>query len=446
MCEAGDELSQVIAANYEYALRAGLVIVREVDEAVAEDTMEEFYSLYARADLSPASILTDLRDRLRGWCGELPIPAHGSVTFITGGLPFGFAFPEVPTTHLFRYPDLGTAIVNGFAAEQSGTPGIQFAALVDPATTDSAEIAAAQSILAPRGVFVRTYPGSAANVTDIGRMIELLPYDLLLVATHCGDAPGYRWTYDFVDSEGLERHLVVDIALGVGRLPDPEMLAVTQFQRFVSLDGVPWNDRVAKAKLHVGTALMDYLERTKNDELQPTKKETVERVVGSSALAMYGGSNLIILPRPLAADGTPIVINNACVSWHMLAGSFTFSNARAYIGTLRDVMAGEAHDVIVRLLERHFQKPLPAALWSAQRDVYSDDPARRPYVATGVYTQWLRARRQDVVSYLVQRLQRTLAAWERLTEPDVELNRYKAIQEAVSYYRGELSHFLKLKA
>lgn len=49
---------------------------------------------------------------------------------------------------------------------------------------------------------------------------------------------------------------------------------------------------------------------------------------------MMADGNYIVMPRSLADEGTPIIINNACLSWHRLAGTFTFANARAYIGTL----------------------------------------------------------------------------------------------------------------
>jgi hypothetical protein len=199
---------------------------------------------------------------------------------------------------------------------------------------------------------------------------------LLLIATHCGDVSGYRWTYEFKDSEGHDRELVVDIALGVRQTPDPSMLAVRQFFRFVSLDGVDWSDAVAKQSLYVGTAISDYMDRTSRHELQPVKKDTVPRVFGSQVLKMHD-DNLILLPKSLADEGTPIVINNACVSWHRLAKSFTFSNARAYIGTLFPISPLEAQEVIIKLVEKHFAKPFPAALWSAQRDVYGTSH-RRP--------------------------------------------------------------------
>lgn len=83
-------------------------------------------------------------------------------------------------------------MINGFAAEQSDRPGIGFVALVDPETADAHEIAAAERLLPPRGAFIRTYYGPGANVSDVTSMMELLPYDLMIIATHCGDVGGFR--------------------------------------------------------------------------------------------------------------------------------------------------------------------------------------------------------------------------------------------------------------
>jgi hypothetical protein len=258
---------------------------------------------------------------------------------------------------------------------QPDTPGVGFVVLVDPKTTDAQEIEAAKRLLPPRGAFVRTYYREGANVRDVTDMIELFRYDLLIIATHCGDAPGYRWTYEFKDSEGVDRIFVVDIALGVGRTNDDNMLSVTQFIRFVSLDGVDWHDPQKSEKFYVGKSVLDFREMTRGHpphKLEPVKKETVPRVLGSAALKMHDQNMIMLplLPRALADEGTPIVINNACVSWHRLAKHFTFCNARAYIGTLFPVSQSEAQEAVVKLLDKHFGKPLPTALWSAQRDIY----------------------------------------------------------------------------
>ena len=168
--------------------------------------------------------------------------------------------------------------------------------------------------------------------------------------------------------KGIDRNLVVDIAIGVGQTDEANMLSVTQFIRFVSLDGVDWHDPEKKKALYVGKAILDYLARTRSSTapLEPIKKETVPRVVGSSALKMHD-HNLIVLPRALADERTPIVINNACASWHRLASNFFVGGARAYVGTLFPVTTSEAQEVIIKLLDKHVGKPLPAALWSAQQ-------------------------------------------------------------------------------
>lgn len=446
VCEQGEPLAEVIAANYAYALRAGLCLIPEISRDLCDALLEQFYSLYDDRTVAPRDALQNLRDRFRAMTGALPVPDQGSITFITGGLPLGFSVPEVPSTHLFKYPDLGIATINGLAAEQPDRQGIGFVALVDPETTEAQEIGAAERLLPPRGAFIRSYYGQGANVRDVNDMMELFPYDLMIIATHCGDVAGHRWTYEYTDSEGIDRTLVVDIALGVGRTDEANMLSVTQFIRFIALDGVDWNDPEKKKSLYVGRAILDFIDKTRSTtgQLKPVKKDTVPRVVGSSALKMYD-DNLIVLPRALADERTPIIINNACASWHRLASNFFVGGARAYVGTLFPVTTSEAQQVVIRLLEKHAHKPLPAAVWSAQREVYGDD-LRRPYVATGVYPQRLLVKRQDVIGRMVARLSGTLAGWRKTLNgiDPAETEKIRTVRKSIAYYERELVHFQEL--
>ncbi len=440
VCEDGEELSEVIAANYAHSLGAGLVIIPRPGAQESEALTEAFYGLYDRNSEEPQTArLQRLKARLRELCGDIPVHAGGSITFITKDLPYGFGFPEVPSTHLYKYPDLGISIVNGFAAEQPRTRGCNIAVLVDPETTDAPEIAAAAKTLSERGTFVRGYQGKGANVSAITDMAELFPYDLLIFATHCGDAPGYRWTYEYKDTEGLDRTLVVDIALSIGRSDDPDQLRVIQFQRFHSLDGVDWNDLEKKKNLHVGTAILDFIERTRGeDELQPTRKETISRVMGSAALKM-SDHNLSPIHQTIANKHTPIIINNACVSWHELSSRFFFAGARAYVGTLFEVGTSEAHDVALGILGKHFGKPLAHALWSTQNAVYGDG-LRRPYVVSGVYPLRLRVTTEETPLYIMQQLTEALAEWRaRLARvPPEDTFAAKRLGEIVTYYEREV--------
>jgi hypothetical protein len=206
-------------------------------------------------------------------------------------------------------------------------------------------------------------------------------------------------------------------------------------------------DRKAKENLHVGTAISDFmrLTRDKENELKPILKEHAARVFGAAALKM-ADHNLILLPKPLANSGTPIVINNACASWHRLAKTFTFCNARAYIGTLFPVTEAEAEEVIIKLLERHHDKPIAHALWSSQREVY-DSELRRPYVVTGVYPQTLRVKQHDM-ERTTSRIESSLRAHRRELAATSSENkeRQKAIAKAVAYYETQAAHFRELIA
>jgi hypothetical protein len=107
--------------------------------------------------------------------------------------------------------------------------------------TFSAAVLAEDDLFAERRVFIRIYQDRAANVRHVSEMIDHYPYDLLLIATHCGDSSGYK------DSEGLDRTFVVDIVIGLAHTDDPEVLSVTQFMRYILVDGVDWNDPQEKA-------------------------------------------------------------------------------------------------------------------------------------------------------------------------------------------------------
>lgn len=439
ICEAGDPLSEVIAANYAFALDAGLRLIPAVPDSEAAEILEAYYSIDDSRG-SQAETRQKLQVRLRALCGDFDLPRNGSLTFFTRKLPFGVAFSELPSTHLFTYPDLGGMVANGFASEQPKTRGVNVAVLVDPEKTRAPEIETATKILPKRRLFVRGYRGPGASVRAISEMVELFPYDLLIFATHCGDARGYRWTYQFNDSEGLKRELVVDVAIGVGQTDDPDRLDVAQFTRFHSLDGVDWTDSVAKEKLYVGKAILDYIERTRNDELQPVRKEPLDRVQMSAAMAMHD-HNLLAMPRALAEHGSPIVINNACVSWHELAGRFTFAGARAYIGTLYPVSDLEAESVVVKLLDKYWGKCLPHALWSAQNATYGAGGDRRPYVVTGVYPQRLRVTEENTPGQIMKRLVAARDSWKRQFIAINDEVARKRMQEFVQYYDRETENF-----
>lgn len=415
VCEEGEDHAQIVAANYAYSLGAGLQLIPSIPQDEAKSILDEFYLLYdsPNSTESPTDILERLKERLRRHLGYLQVRAGGAITFITRRVPYGFAFNEAPSTHLFSYPDLGITIVNALLEEQAHSPGVRIGVFVDPASVEATEAQVAIQTFQERGAYLRGLRGPVATVLYVDRTLELFPYDLLLISTHCGDAPGRRHTYEFTDSEGRARTLVVDLAVGFASQQGEDMADVTLFYSFVSLDGVPWDDPVKKASLYIGTAILDFMERDRNDRsFRPTESEDVKRVPGSAALRVYDGNYIPIL-RSLAAGRTPIVINNACASWHRLAIGFTVANARVYIGTLFSVTEGEAQEFISQVLQRHYGKPLAVAVWHAHNQVYGSS-VRRPYVMVGCHFQRLRVTPSDAPREIIRELAKSLNAWRRM--------------------------------
>ena len=123
VCEEGDDIAQVIAANYAFATGAGLHLIPETELWSEPRGTSKSFASYDNPHRSVSDTLTRLRQEVRELTGPVSIPAGGSITFITDELPLGFAFPQVPCTHLFIYPNLGISIVQGFLlAEQRDSP------------------------------------------------------------------------------------------------------------------------------------------------------------------------------------------------------------------------------------------------------------------------------------------------------------------------------------
>lgn len=435
VCEEGDLHAQVVAANYAYAYEADLVLIPEVVGDRADSLLAELYGVYEQRSVSATDAMQGVISELHLLSGLEPGEAT-SMTFFTAKLPWGFAYPEVPSSHIFSYPSVGLTVLNGIVGQDEP---VKICLGLDPAQVEASEVRAAAKALAHRGAFVSVRQGAGARVREVTRALELYPYDLLLISTHCGDAEGWRWTYEFADREGRPRTLVVDIAISVSEIPNNENYEVVQYKKFISLDGVDWADHEAKKRLPVGTALLDYLNLIRSEPpLEPVHKQPIDRVHGSAALRMADG-NYIAAVRTLADTGTPIIINNACASWHELAARFAFAGCRFYVGTLVGVSNAEAQEVITRLMAKHLGKPIPLALWHVQREVYGDGP-RRPYAAMGVYFQSLRTAHSDAPTMIARHLETSLIHWrERQGDAALSASIRFTVDDYVTYLEGELA-------
>jgi hypothetical protein len=409
VCEDGNALTQVIAANYAYAIGAGLQLISSPAESLIKDINERFYGATDDKYESTTSILQGLALEMRAYLQDINLTGAQSITFITSGIPWGFAVQEMPTTHLFAYPDLGRSIVRGLAAAIDDGKPLRLIAMIDPGQVESHEVAKAGRSLIERGPLIMAFRNQRANIRSVSHLIDLVPYDLLFIATHCGDVKGSRDTHKFTDSTGAERTLVFDLALQVSPEARDGKFEVKAYEKFVSIDGVPWDDKAERLRV-AGTAVRDFCSVPLGDRT-PTSREPIDRIVGSAALGMFDG-NLLATPTDAGAGRFPFIFNNACVSWHELAGRFIFSGARGYIGSLISVADSEAQEVAMGVLDKYFGRPLAHALWSTQKEV-SRDGVRRPYVMVGVHFQRLRSTLESPHKHILQHLTRGHRYWSK---------------------------------
>lgn len=408
-CERGDLLAEVVASNLAFACGASFAVFSELPERDREDWLEEVYALGEGGDLTGR--FSNLAQRARAHLGRFDFTRYKTVLFVTAGFPWGIAVPEVSTTHMYRYPDFGRAVVEGLWASQKADRGARTALLVDPQTVEGSEIPAINQALLKNNTLTRVVRGPAATQTRVQFLLDLLPHDIIVLSSHAGDAPGERITYEYPDADGRQRRLVVDRAVGIGYEALDGKFCVMEYHRFHSLDGVDWRDKAGKAALPVGTAINTWSTRGGPMDCKDyiVAQQPIPRVIGSMAMQLHDGIWLFA-SHGFAPESAPLFVNNSCWSWHELSQRTTFAGARGYLGSLFPITDAEAQEIGQALFGRYIGQELPRALWLAQRDIYGSS-SRRPYVMVGLPFIAIRHNNADAVSYTNKAYLDGIAHW-----------------------------------
>ncbi|MEG3790613.1 hypothetical protein V1318_10845 [Lysobacter sp. CCNWLW3] len=411
-CERGDVLSEVIASNLAFSCGASFSVFPELPEDDRIAWLEEIYALGEGADLTGR--FGDLCQRARAHLKALDPTRYKTILFVTSGFPWGIALPEVATTHMYRYPDLGRSTIEGIWASQNNERSARTALLIDPQTVEGSEIPAISRALMRNGTLTRTLRGASATKSRVQFLLDLLPHDIIVLSSHAGDAPGDRITYRYPDTEGNTRTLVVDRVVSVGSEPIADKLRVMSYIRFHSLDGVDWRDRAGKAALPVGSAINSWSEivgADRNDYV--VAEEPITRVTGSMAMLLHDGIWLFA-SHGFASDSSPLFINNSCWSWHEISLRAMFAGARGYLGTLFPITDAEAQEVTSTLFGRYIDRNIVLGLWLAQRDVYAPS-MRRPYVLVGLPFVAVRPNTTDPLTHLLKTYHEAISHWKDLS-------------------------------
>lgn len=309
--------------------------------------------------------------------------------------------------------------------------------MIDPDDIKTSEIDVIGEYLKNQGSLVRFLHGREATVCNVSNHIEVFPYDLLVISTHAGEISGQRIEYQFIDSEGIRRELVVDQGVGFGLDPETELVEVREFSKFVSLDGVSWSDPNKKGKLYIGSAIKDYIKLSgdNREELKVISRVDIPRVRGAMALKMFD-NNLLPLFHVIAEHNTPIIFNNACNSWKEMSKHFIFSGGRAYIGTMFEVTDIEAKELAINLFTRHGHRPLAFALWRSQNQIYK--LTRRPYIMIGPHFTEIRPNSINPINYLINRISKAIRVWKQREESSKEDSIKRQYNEFIKFLESEL--------
>ncbi len=421
-CESGDEIGQIIASNLAHSIGASFLVFDRLPKTEMNAWLEDLY-LYRTRDQTMR--IEDIADRTAARLpNEVKSGAYSEVIFITHGFPWGLGIQNRPTSHLEIYPDLGRTIVTGIWAEADASRSARTALVVDPGQTPGDDMRIVAESLLRNHTLVQYPKQQGASIARVSQLIQGMPFDFIAFATHATEREGKRITYEYDDADGRRRQLVVDQAMGFGFDPRTDMYQVATHHHFHALDRVLWSDDDGKRALPVGSAITYWLEHVDERRDWIVSTEPIERVFGAMAMELHDGTWFPFF-HGFPVETAPIVLNNACNSWHRLAGMFMYAGCRAYIGALVSVLGPEADAISSELLGPQLGKPLSKALWNAQRRSF---PGRSlwPYVLIGLPFASVRANRVNSPAYLreclVTAIPNLRQQAERATHEDVKRN------------------------
>ena len=419
------DITSIIIANYAFAFDASLLFINSPTRNFIDNLNDQFFRIYEPGIIVNEE-LTKLKRRIIDLMPEIDLSEFYCITFFTGGIPYGYAYSELPTSHIYNFPMLGANLCNYIAIEQNNNSVSKVGLIIDPGDFEKSESSIFIEKLSSKNTIVRLLANNEATVNNAGLSLAAYPADIILISSHADEVKGYRVTYNYYDSENIERELVVDEAVGFGWDPQIGMFQVTTFTRFVYLDGVDWTDEKAKSKLYVGTAILHFSELGNSRKLKDyeTKREKIPKVHLAMAYKMSDGIFIPML-QGLAAEKSPIFISNACSSWRKVSTDAIVAGARIYIGPIRDILNSEAIDFIKVLMEKHIQRPICFGVWRTQKELYPDD-IRRPYLLAGTHFTKFNFSKSFSYDYLKNELlQKALGRMKRATtaqEEDISKN------------------------
>ena len=437
--DSQSDLLPVTLANYAFAINADVLFLKSNISYNAQ----EIYSILSdtrgsdKRAITAKEIVGDIKSTIKSELGILS--KYKLATFFTDDFPYGYFFPEIPTTHIFN-----KLLSSHFIADAISQPNIevQSALLVDPEFFPNSETNSIASLLSKQKVHIRELRDDKFSNLDLDNSIQFFPYDFLFICSHGSFPEGTRFKIKFADKNGVDHIIVIDTLdefnptnKGSG---DNRIIGVKTFYEFVELDGQPWYQKTYK-KGSSKTVVEDFLALKRNWNVLGREKVTMQHcnvIVTKDTLGPY----IPMIHGISDPQSAPFIFNNACVSTYTMSTNFIFAGSSFYIGTLKPVKDSVAIKTALQYFEKTIRqnKSLSLSLWEALKDANIPEE-------DGVYTcigchfkKFSFSPDVDSVSILKERIQLDIAMrLRRVFGSSLEDNVKERHADAVSFLLSE---------
>ncbi len=407
-----EDIAPIVAANYAFSIDADVELLPRRDDDLRNDVYAHIDSRIAhrghkrgdQAERSLGEIEADLQP-------HLSFSPRKFVTFITRGFPYGYFWHDSPSTHIFsRGADISIPSNIYFAADSHD---LVSAVMIDPGDFPNSETTEITRRLQTWGAAVTVLHDRDARVQDVRLFFRAFPADLFFICSHCGAVGGQRIQVRVLCHDGKE-HLfevdaVVNIASDIREIKGAEMVLVNEFLMAISMDGKDWSvvDNEFKADW------TRFLESKGDIDDKVVSRKPTERIEHTTAIGLANGPYLLISLDAFDPSVSPIVFNNACVSFFDAASHMIAVGARCYIGTLAPVADEMARQFAIEVFEsKESLQSLPLSIHTIQGRLWPD-VRDRIYVHVGChFCRLVPPNSSDSHKKLSRRITNSKARWQ----------------------------------
>lgn len=376
--ERESTVSGIVGVNYSYSINAELRIVPaliEDDELIIANELSEWRK-------GSTDAYSEIEKRVLERVGHIEFGEYEFVTFFTWGLPYSIILKNpIPATYISLKLNPAIFIINSLIYEAIRKFG--GAIVFSPEFFRNEECKVVSNTLSKNGFYVRQLYNKEATVRNLDFHLKEFPYDALHICSHGGEVKGTTITEDFTDRDGVRHTVEYDSVLTISPSIERELFEVQHKWFYKTFDGLKWKSKELKDKYppYVFADMFKELQRSK----AANKKTVAKNVTVSNSCAIKASDGLHQgMFQTIASHSSPVVFNNTCWSWGIIAENFLAGGARAYIGTVWDVTNAAAVNFAEEFYKYALSEPIMISVYNALKSI-SGTASADVYILWGLH-------------------------------------------------------------